>query len=83
MKNFIYLGGSYSVPNIKDYFEYIIKNYGNNADNLPIRIYVNKIGNRITFEIKLWYYVELLTFETTKLFKTTKIKINQNESNEM
>ena len=76
-------GGSYSVPNIKDYFQYIIKNYENNADNPPIRINVNKIGNRVTFEIKLGYYVELLTFETIKLFKTTKNKINQNESNEI
>ena len=30
-------------------------------DNPSIMIYVNKIENRITFEIKAGYYLELLT----------------------
>ena len=37
------------------------------TDNLPIRIYVNEIENRITFKIKTGYYLELLTPGTMKL----------------
>ena len=37
-----------------------------------MRIYVNKIENRITFEIKTGYYLELLTPETMKLLGSTK-----------
>ena len=36
-------------------------------DNPLIKIYVNKIENRITFKIKTWYYHKLLTSETMKL----------------
>ena len=43
---------SYAVSDIQDYFEYILKYHGENTDNPSIRIYVNKIGNRITFKIK-------------------------------
>ena len=43
-------------------------------DNLPIRIYVNKIENKITFKIKLGHYFELLTPETIKLLGSTKTK---------
>ena len=38
-------------------------------------IYVNKIENRITFQIKTGYYLELLTSETMKLVGSTKSKI--------
>ena len=38
-------------------------------------VYVNKIGNRITFQIKTEYYLELLTPETMKLLGSTKSKI--------
>ena len=37
------LDGSYSVSDIHDYFEYILKNHGENTDNISIRIYANKI----------------------------------------
>ena len=42
---------SYSVSNIPDYFEYIFKNHGENIDNPSVKVYVNKIKNRITFKI--------------------------------
>ena len=45
--------GSYSVSDIQDYFEYILKKHGENIDKPSIQIYVNKIGNRITFKIKM------------------------------
>ena len=50
--------------------------------NPSIRKYVNKIENRITFRIKTWYYLELLTFETMKLLGNTKKKITKNEHGE-
>ena len=42
--------------------------------NPPIKIYVIKIENRITFKIKTWYYSELLTPETMKLVGITNSK---------
>ena len=53
--------GSYSVSDIQDYFEYILKKHSESVDNPSIRIYVNKIETRITFKIKNGYYLELLT----------------------
>ena len=45
--------GSYSVSDIQDYFEYIIKEHETIADNPPVLIYVNETKNRIIFKIKL------------------------------
>ena len=42
-----------------------------------MRIYVNKIENRITFRITTRYYLELLTPETFKLPERTKSKITK------
>ena len=52
---------SYSVSDIQDYFEYVFKKYGEKADDPSIRIYINKIKNRITFKTKTGFYFELLT----------------------
>ena len=41
--------GSYSISDIQDYFEYILKSHGEKTVNPSIRIYVNKIENKITF----------------------------------
>ena len=51
---------SYSVSDIQDYFEYIIKKHETFTDNPPIRIYVNEIENMISFKIKTEHYVKLL-----------------------
>ena len=58
--------GSYSVSDIQDYFEYIIKKYETIEDinNLPIIAYVDKIKNRIIFKIKTGYKLELLSKES-------------------
>ena len=56
--------GSYSVSDIQDYFEYIIKKYETIADNPPLQIYVNKIKNRIAFKIKTGYKLQLLSIKT-------------------
>ena len=74
--------GSYSVADIQDYFEYILKKHSENVDNPSIRIYVNKIEYRITFKIKNGYYLELLTPETMKLLGSTESKITKDENGE-
>ena len=43
------------------------------TNNPSIRTYVNKIENRITFKIKIGYYLELLTPETMKLLGNNEI----------
>ena len=67
--------GSYSVSDIQDYFEYILKKHGEDIDKPSVQIYVNKIENRVTFKIKDGYSLELLTPETMKLLGTTGNKI--------
>ena len=76
------LDGSYSVSNIQDYFEYILKKHGENINNSSIKIYMNKIENRIIFKIKSGYYLELLTPETMNLLGSTKNKITKDKNGE-
>ena len=49
--------------------------HGEKTDNHSIRIYVNKIENSVTFKIKIWYYLKLLTPETIRLLAGIKNKI--------
>ena len=74
--------GSYSVSDIQDYYEYILKKHGESVDNPSIRIYVNKIENRITFKIKNGYYRELLTPEAMKLLGNTESKVTRDMNGE-
>ena len=67
-------GGSYSISDIQDYSGYILKKHSENVDNLSVKIYVNKIENRITFKIKTGYYLDLLIPETMKLLGSTECK---------
>ena len=41
---------SYSVSDIQDYFEYILKKHETVANNPPVKIYVNKIKSRIVLK---------------------------------
>ena len=45
--------GSYSVSDIQDYFEYILKKHSESVDNPSIRTYVNRIENRIPLKLKM------------------------------
>ena len=74
--------GSYSISDIQDYFEYILKKHSEDADNPSIKIYVNKIENRVTFKIKKGYYLALLTPETMKLLGSTESKITKDKNGE-
>ena len=64
--------GSYSISDIRDYFEFIIKKHLTLTENPSVQIYVNKNKNRIIFKIKTSYKLELLTPETMKLLGSTK-----------
>ena len=74
--------GSYSISDIQDHFEYILKKHGENTDKPSIQIYVNKIENRITFKIKDGYALEFLRKETMKLIGTTENKITKDKNGE-
>ena len=79
--------GSYSVSDIQGYFEYILKktrkkidNNDNDKNKLSVKIYINKVENRIIFEIKDGYSLELLTKETMKLLGSTENKITKDKN---
>ena len=74
--------GSHSMSDIQDYFEYILKRHSESVDNPSIRMYINRIENRITFKNKNGYYLELLTPETVKLLGSTESKINKDKNGE-
>ena len=76
------IDGLYSVSDIQDYFEYILKKHGENIDKPSVQIYVNKIENRVTFKIEDGYSLELLTPETMKLLGSTKNKITKDKNGE-
>ena len=81
-ENFELPDGSYSVSDIQDYFEYIIKKHETVTDNPSILMYVNKIENRITFKIKTGHYLKLLMPETMILLGSTKSKIIKDKDGE-
>ena len=74
--------GSYSIANIQDYFEFIIKKHETLTENPPVQIYPNKIKNRIVFKIKTGYKLELLSSETMKLLGSTKKDVDQDKDGE-
>ena len=73
------LDGSYSISDIQDYFEYIVKKHETIADNPPVQIYVKKIKNRFVFKIKAGYKLELLSLETMKLLGSTRKHVDQDK----
>ena len=81
-EEFELLDGSYSISDIQDYFEYILKKRSESVDNPSIRMYINRIENRIIFKIKSGYYLELLTPETMKMLGSTESKITKNKNGE-
>ena len=63
--------GSYSVSDIQDYFEYILKKHEEHIDKPSVQIYVNEIENRVTFKK-----------ETMKLLGSTENKITKDKNGE-
>ena len=65
-----------------DYFEFIIKKHETLTQNPPVQIFPNKIKNRIVFEIKTGYRLELLIPETMRLLGSTKKDVDVNKNSE-
>ena len=82
-KTFDLPDGSYSITDIQDYFEFIIKKHQTLTENPSIQIYPNKIKNRIVFKIKTGYKVELLSPETMKLLGSTKKVVDKDKNGEI
>ena len=65
--------GSYSIDDIQDYFESIIKKHETLTEDPPVEIYPYKIKNRIVFKIKTGYKSKLLIPEMRLLGSTKKV----------
>ena len=74
--------GSYSIADLQDYFEFIIKKHETFTENPSIQIYAKKIKNRIIFKIETGYKLELLTSETMKLLGSTTKVVNKDKNGE-
>ena len=74
---------SYSISDIQDYFEFVIKKHETLIENPLSQMYPNKIKNRIVFKIKTDYKLELLTPKTRKLLRSTKkdVDVDKNSGN--
>ena len=77
--NFWFTDGSYSIANIQEYFEFIIKKHKTLTKNLPFQIYPNIIKSRIVFKLKTGYKLELLTPETMKLLGSEKEDVDKDK----
>ena len=73
--------GSYSISDIQDYFEFIIKKHETLTENPPIQIYPNKIKNSIVFKIKTGNKLELL-IPKTMLLGSTKKDVDSDKNSE-
>ena len=74
--------GSYSISDIQDSFEFIIKKYKTLTENPSIQIYPNKIKNRIVFKIETGYKLELLSPETMTLLGNTRKDADKDKNGE-
>ena len=73
---------SYSIADIQDYFEFIIRKHETLNENPPVQIYPNKIKNRIAFKVKTGYKPELLSVDTMKLLGSTKKDVVRDKDGE-
>ena len=64
------------------FFWVCLKKHNKNTDSPSIKVYVNKVENRITFKIKTGYYLEFLTPETIKLLGSIENKITKDKNDE-
>ena len=69
------LDGSYSISDIQDYFEFIIKKHETLTENPPIQIYPNKIKNRIVFKKKTGYKLEYKNKNSENVPKLESVEV--------
>ena len=72
----------YSISDIQDFFEFIIKKHETLTENPSVQIYPNKIKNRIVFKIKTGCKLELLTPETMILLGNGKKDVGKGKHSE-
>ena len=70
------------MSDIQDCIDYIVKKHETLSTNPPIHSYINWINNRLVFKIKDGYKLDLQTFETIKLFGSTKKVIDKTKIGE-
>ena len=70
----------YSIFDIYDYFEFIIKKHETLTENTPIQIYPNEIKNGILFKIKTGY--NFFFPETMKLLGSTQNDVDLDKTSE-
>ena len=73
-EEFELLDGSYSTLDIQEYFEYFFKKHREKTGNPSVRIYINKIENRITFKIKTEYISHFQRQKQQNYLEALKIK---------
>ena len=64
--------GAYSIADIQDHFEFIIKKHETLFENPPIQIYANKIKSRIVFNIKTGYKLRTIISRNDETFREYK-----------
>ena len=74
--------GSYSISDLQDYFEFIIKKHEILTENLPVQIYPNKTKKRNVFKIKTGYKLELLSPGTMKVLGSAKNDVDKDKDGE-
>ena len=74
--------GPYSVSDVQDYIEHIIKKHETLTTIPHIYVYINRINNRLVFDIKDGYKLELQMPETMKLFGSTKKLLGKTKNKE-
>ena len=79
MMNLIFLMDHILFQIFKIILSTLLKKHETIANNPPVQIYTNKLKNRIVFEIKTGYKLELLSPDTMKLLGSTKKDIAQDK----
>ena len=79
MMNLIFLMDHILFQIFKVILSTLLKKHETIANNPPVQIYTNKLKNRIVFEIKTGYKLELLSPDTMKLLGSTKKDIAQDK----
>ena len=79
MMNLIFLMDHILFQIFKITLSTLLKKHETIANNPPVQIYTNKLKNRIVFEIKTGYKLELLSPDTMKLLGSTKKDIGQDK----
>ena len=82
MMSFNKLDGSYSVSDIQDYIELVIKKHETLTIAPRIHVYINRINKRLGFKIKDGFKLKLQTRETMKLIGSTKKLIDKTKNGE-